>query len=71
MLITIREHPGRCRWCGCTEDNPCEAGCGWASRRQTLCSACVELDRMIRSTRGRAQIAEICQIGLEDLARFR
>lgn len=28
----------RCVGCGCTEDNPCDGGCIWAS--ETLCSRC-------------------------------
>jgi hypothetical protein len=28
-------------FCGCTYDNPCPNGCGWANRQQTLCTDCV------------------------------
>jgi hypothetical protein len=31
---------GVCRKCGCTFDNPCEQGCGWADESMTLCTAC-------------------------------
>jgi hypothetical protein len=37
--------PGKCRWCGCTYDEPCPESCGWANREQTLCTACVAVDR--------------------------
>lgn len=39
------ETPGKCRWCGCTYEEPCPGSCGWANRSQTLCTACVNLDR--------------------------
>lgn len=29
-----------CTWCGCTEDQACEGGCGWADDAHTICSAC-------------------------------
>lgn len=32
--------PGVCRYCGCSEFDPCENGCAWADRRQTVCSEC-------------------------------
>lgn len=61
MQITIKERPGRCRWCGCTELEPCPEGCGWANRSQTLCTACVLLDRAARTARGRRVLAELAQ----------
>jgi hypothetical protein len=39
------ERPGKCRWCGCTYEEPCPGSCGWANAKQTLCTACVNLDR--------------------------
>ena len=41
----MRERIGKCRWCGCTYYEPCPEGCGWANRDQTLCTACVNVDR--------------------------
>lgn len=32
--------PGKCRECGCTEDNACPGGCYWVDEDCTLCSAC-------------------------------
>ena len=61
MTITIPERPGRCRWCGCTDDHGCAMGCSWANRQGTLCSECVYLYRAMRSRAGRAEIAEIIQ----------
>lgn len=41
----MRERPGKCRWCGCTYYEPCPESCGWANAEQTLCTACVNVDR--------------------------
>lgn len=76
MVITIPETPGRCRWCGCTHDRPCESPCGWANRAQTLCTECVEVDRLVRSAKGRAQLVAYVNAGIEaeadhDLTRGR
>ena len=30
-----------CRVCGCTENQPCEGGCAWASNEYNLCDKCV------------------------------
>lgn len=35
---------GICSVCGCTHDDPCDEGCGWANLKQTLCTACALLD---------------------------
>jgi len=59
MDVTITETPGRCRWCGCTYEYGCELGCDWANRKQTLCTACVEVDRLVRSIAGRRQLAQL------------
>jgi hypothetical protein len=36
--------PGRCQYCGCTENRACEdpltGTCYWLDSRQTICSAC-------------------------------
>ena len=61
MTITITERPGICRWCGCTYDTPCENGCGWANRAQTLCTECVDLDKRMRSVAGRKALADLVQ----------
>lgn len=37
--------PGKCRWCGCSYYDPCPGSCGWANSEQTLCTACVAVDR--------------------------
>jgi hypothetical protein len=58
MKITVQERVGKCRWCGCTYEHGCAEGCWWANRQGTLCSECVELDRLMRSARGRQQIAD-------------
>jgi hypothetical protein len=57
MKIELRETVGRCRWCGCTNERACECGCTWVNRRRTLCSACVEVDSMIKSANGRRLLA--------------
>ena len=36
---------GKCRWCGCREARACVTGCGWANVNETLCTACVNVDR--------------------------
>lgn len=58
IQIVITEQPGTCRWCGCTDDQGCAEGCGWANARHTLCTSCVNLDRDVRSVRGRRHLAE-------------
>lgn len=61
MKITLPEQPGRCRWCGCTDDRGCDPACSWANRAHTLCNAtgCLVVDRLIKSRQGRAQLIEI------------
>lgn len=61
IVIEIPQEPGTCRWCGCTHSTPCEGGCGWANRAQTLCTACVNVDRQVRSKNGRRQVAILVQ----------
>jgi hypothetical protein len=57
----LLESPGQCRWCGCTYDTPCPEGCGWANRAQTLCTACLPLDRALHTVSGRRELAEFLQ----------
>lgn len=64
-VVRLPQHPGQCRWCGCTQERACASGCGWANREQTLCTACVNFDRLMRSAKGRAQLLD--QIGEADL----
>lgn len=71
MDITIPETPGRCRWCGCTYERPCELGCAWANRNQTLCTACVELDRLVKSTAGRKTLAGLVTDAQLDIEAIR
>lgn len=60
-IVMIPEHPGKCRWCGCSEFDPCPAGCGWANVRQTLCTECVELDKLVGTVSGRQELARRLQ----------
>jgi hypothetical protein len=61
MRITVPERVGKCRWCGCTDLHGCDVGCSWANGRATLCSECVDLDRLMKSVKGRQTIAEVWQ----------
>lgn len=61
VTIQVLLRPGRCRWCQCTETTPCEDGCAWANRQQTLCTACVGVDRQMRTVRGRREVALLVQ----------
>lgn len=67
MIITLVETPGRCRWCGCTDEFACDSGCSWANSRLTLCSACVPLDRLMATPAGRRELADIAQVWLRPL----
>ena len=58
MTLEITEKSGVCRWCGCTERDPCPEGCGWVNREQTLCTSCREFDRQIRTPIGRRRLME-------------
>jgi len=62
-IFPIGQRPGVCRWCGCTNDHACDAGCSWANRERTLCSACVPLDRALRTVAGRIELAKCLQEG--------
>lgn len=42
MTVSRRKlKSGTCRVCGCTYDDPCPEGCGWANVEQTLCTSLV------------------------------
>jgi hypothetical protein len=60
-VVVLFNRPGQCRWCRCTEREPCPGGCGWADGTATLCSACVPIDRASKSVRGRIALAELAQ----------
>jgi len=34
---------GRCRFCRCTQREPCPGNCGWVDREQRLCTACAHI----------------------------
>lgn len=57
LLLNIPLKIGRCRWCGCTERDPCPAGCAWYDRPGTLCTSCAPFDKQIRTEKGRQDIA--------------
>jgi hypothetical protein len=59
--IYLTQTPGRCRWCRCTEREPCEPPCGWANRQHTVCTACVDLDLAMRNAPGRMALAVFLQ----------
>jgi hypothetical protein len=40
-------NPGRCRVCGCTDDNACRGGCAWADDTHTLCTRCAPGGRAV------------------------
>jgi len=61
--IYLTQTRGRCRWCRCTDDDPCPGGCGWANRDQTVCTACIPLDTAMRTVAGRCEIAEFLRDG--------
>lgn len=56
--VVLVNKTGVCRWCKCTEDHACPAGCSWANAQATLCSECVPLDKAMQTTRGRRLLAE-------------
>lgn len=59
--IALADVSGRCRWCQCTARVPCKCGCSWANPRRSLCTACVEVDKLARTPAGRRVIARILQ----------
>lgn len=53
---------GTCWVCGCTEEEACEGGCGWADPQQRVCTTCTheiavedlqELQRLLAAKKGR------------------
>ena len=38
----MKQHPGQCSVCGCTDRYGCDGGCGWANAEHTLCTRCIE-----------------------------
>jgi ParB/RepB/Spo0J family partition protein len=38
-IVDEAGEPGTCRFCGCTEDNACAAGCSWANEEETICDS--------------------------------
>jgi len=57
-MIQLTLVSGRCRWCGCTEDQPSAQDRRWANADATLCIACVSLERAMRTPNGRRRLAE-------------
>lgn len=60
-MIQLTLVSGRCRWCGCTEEQACAAGCSWANADNTLCSECLPLEWAMRTPRGRRELAAFLQ----------
>ena len=50
---------GICFVCGCTHDDACPEGCGWANVKQTLCTACVPLDAKQRRQKRALALGEL------------
>lgn len=65
LTIRVSLVPGRCRWCGCTDDHGCAMACSWVDHTYTLCSECWTLDEAMRTARGRTALAVTIQ---EELA---
>jgi len=61
LTIRVSLSPGRCRWCGCTYNDPCANGCGWVDRAQTLCTECRPLDKAMETARGRQALVLFLQ----------
>jgi hypothetical protein len=61
LTFVVPLRPGRCRWCGCPDHDPCPDGCGWTDRTETLCTACARLDGLLRSPTGRRTLAGLVQ----------
>lgn len=59
IIVRVPLQPGRCRWCGCTDENGCANGCTWWTSDYTLCSECAPFDAAIRTRRGRAALLDV------------
>lgn len=66
MRLHVRERSGVCRWCGCTEYEPCEPPCGWANRPQTLCTSCATFDSLMQRAAGRAEAVALFNLAREE-----
>jgi hypothetical protein len=65
---------GICMVCGCTHEDPCDEGCGWANVKQTLCDACEPLTDKARERKRRLSLIDLAaQEGMvaEELAAVR
>lgn len=43
-----RDLAGVCRFCGCSEFDPCPTGCAWRERSRTVCTECTEPEKAER-----------------------
>ena len=50
---------GICSVCGCTDEDGCDEGCGWANVKQTLCTACEPLSTAERLRKRDEALAEL------------
>jgi hypothetical protein len=50
---------GICYVCGCTHDDPCPEGCGWANAKQTLCTACEPLSTEERESKRKDSLEQL------------
>lgn len=50
---------GICFVCGCTQEDACDEGCGWANIKQTLCTACAPLDESERRKKRAENLTEL------------
>lgn len=71
LTITLTLTPGRCRWCGCTDERACAAGCAWADRAHTLCSECAAFDHLVRARSAgvRKAVVEMFHEGIDAITR--
>lgn len=49
-LVSLTPQPmvatGICRYCLCVDERACEGGCGWVDEDHTICSACLDPERI-------------------------
>lgn len=50
---------GICFVCGCTQEDGCDEGCGWANVKQTLCTACAPLNQAQRHEKRKQAAIEL------------